>query len=95
MALGEALAGKSFLNRHGLRRSGERGNAFHFEAEFDGFSDSQHGIIEGLGLGVAAVQLRNGGYVIARSVTLDNDVELSRHSSILRRLDFPQPVGAG
>ena len=72
--------------RLGLRRSWERGHAVHFQAEFDGFADSQHDVIEGLGLGVAAVQLRNGGYVIALSVTLDNDVELSRHCLSLQRV---------
>ncbi len=42
---------------------------------------------------MAAVELRNGGYVIALGVTLDNNVELSRHSSILRRFDFARRGG--
>ena len=69
----------------GVEADGMGRDVFQFKAEFDGFADPQHDNIEGLGLGVAAVQLRNGGYVVAFGVTLDYNIELSRHGMSLQR----------
>lgn len=53
--------------------------AFNFEAQFNGLSYADHKLIERTGLGMAAPQGRNGCYVLAFLVPLNDYTELLSH----------------
>ena len=53
------------------------------EAEFYCFPDSKHHFIERPRLGMTTVKLRNGSHIKAIIITLDDNVKLSLHFSLL------------
>jgi len=69
------------LDRGQLELAGRR--SFDFKAEFNGFADAGHDLIEGAGLGVTTCQLRDGRYVVAFAVPLYDDIELPLHARLL------------
>lgn len=53
------------------------------EAQGDRFLDAHHELVEGAGLGVAALQGRDGGDVVAVLIHFHDDVEFPVHGRIL------------